>query len=56
LIQNKLRRFSFTGYHRGFADSDTKTGGQVYLGAILNNPAGLLEVEINLLLNFLQVQ
>jgi hypothetical protein len=31
-------------------------GRKITGGSALNNPAGLLKVEINLLLNFLQVQ
>src|SRR5260370_4124199 len=34
----KKEGISFTGFQHGFADGNTKTGREVYLGAILNNP------------------
>jgi hypothetical protein len=42
-------RLTVAGFQHGFADGDSKTGGEVYFGAILNNPTGLLKQEINLL-------
>jgi len=38
-----------TSLQQGFADRDSRSSGEIGLGPILNNPAGLLEEEINLL-------
>jgi hypothetical protein len=45
----KLSSLPLTPPQRSFADGDTKTGGEIDLGSILNDPTGLLEEEINLL-------
>jgi hypothetical protein len=40
---------SLAGFQEGFTDRDSRSSGEIGLGSILNNPAGLLEEKINLL-------